>query len=95
RERGDAAQTLIDAVLRTADRGDLLPLLRHTDRGVRRFAHRLAVAEGLLTSGELARTAARDEDAVVQTLCAEAAPAGLADAGEEPRGAGADEVLAP
>lgn len=95
RERGDAALALIGAVLRTADGEDLLPLLRHTDRDVRRFAHRLIVAEGLLTPGELARTAARDEDAVVQTLCAEAALAGLADAGGEPRGADADEVLAP
>ncbi|MET8079370.1 hypothetical protein [Streptomyces sp. NPDC005303] len=83
RTRGDVAVGLIDKVLRSADREALLPLLTHPDRTVRRFAHRLAVEEGLLSPAELARSAARDEDTVVQGLCAEAALAAVAEGGAD------------
>jgi hypothetical protein len=89
RYRGDFALGLIDKVLRSADREALLPLLTHADRTVRRFAHRLAVEEGFLSPAELARSAARDEDTVVQGLCAEAALAAVAE------GAADDDVLEP
>ncbi|MCX4860935.1 hypothetical protein OG426_16210 [Streptomyces canus] len=89
RYRGDFAVGLIDKVLRSADREALLPLLTHADRTVRRFAHRLAVEEGFLSPTELARSAARDEDTVVQGLCAEAALAALAEGDAD------DDVLEP
>lgn len=89
RYRGDFAVGLIDKVLRSADREALLPLLTHADRTVRRFAHRLAVEEGFLSPAELARSAARDEDTVVQGLCAEAALAALAEGDAD------DDVLEP
>ena len=89
RYRGDFAVGLIDEVLRSADREPLLPLLTHADRTVRRFAHRLAVEEGFLSPAELARAAARDEDTVVQGLCAEAALAAV------PEGDADDDVLEP
>ncbi|WP_228453040.1 hypothetical protein [Streptomyces alkaliterrae] len=50
-------------------------LLDADDRVVRRFAHRLAVADGRLPPVTLARTAAADRDVVVQRLCADAVPA--------------------
>ncbi|WP_306986725.1 hypothetical protein [Streptomyces canus] len=89
RYRGDFALGLIDEVLRSADREALLPLLTHADRAVRRFAHRLAVEEGFLSPAELARGAARDEDTVVQGLCAEAALAAVAEGDAD------DDVLEP
>ncbi|WP_329241824.1 hypothetical protein [Streptomyces canus] len=89
RYRGDFAVGLIDEVLRSADREALLPLLTHADRTVRRFAHRLAVEEGFLSPAGLARSAARDEDTVVQGLCAEAALAALAEGDAD------DDVLEP
>lgn len=67
----------------------LAPLFVHPDRAVRRFVHRLAVEENLLSPGELARTAARDADTVVQNLCADAALAVVARTGDY------DEVLGP
>ena len=76
-------------MLRSADREALLPLLTHADRTVRRFGHRLAVEEGFLSPAELARAAARDEDTVVQGLCAEAALAAVAEGGAD------DDVLEP
>ncbi|MBN0047350.1 hypothetical protein JS756_25225 [Streptomyces actuosus] len=85
RARGGAGVELLTEVLRTAPMDQLAPLLTHPDPPVRRFAHRLAVGRGLLPPAELARTAARDPDTVVQTLCAEAAIAA---------GTG-DDVLAP
>ncbi|MGW0086667.1 hypothetical protein [Streptomyces sp. NPDC003393] len=78
RERGAAAVELLEEVLRTVPRGRLAPLLGHADRTVRRFSHRLAIEAGLLSAVELARTAARDDDAVVQTLCGEAALSAVA-----------------
>ncbi|MFI2645112.1 hypothetical protein [Streptomyces sp. NPDC018610] len=92
RDRGDAAVGLLGEVLRGADRRRLGPLLRHADRDVRRFAYRLAVERRLMTSAELARAAARDVDAVVQTLCGEAA---LARGDEPSAGAPDEDVLAP
>jgi hypothetical protein len=89
RYRGDFALGLIEKVLRSADREALLPLLTHADRTVRRFAHRLAVEEGFLSPAELARAAARDQDTVVQGLCAEAALAAVAESGAD------DDVLEP
>jgi len=89
RGRGAFAIELVGGVLRPASREQLAPLFVHPDRAVRRFVHRLAVEEGLLSPGELARAAARDTDAVVQNLCAEAALAAVAKTG------GYDEVLEP
>lgn len=91
RDRGDATVGLLGEILRRAPRECLNALFGHADRGVRRFAYRLAVEEHLLTSVELARTASHDEDAVVQTLCGEAA---LATVGDSPTGA-PDDVLTP
>lgn len=82
RGRGAFAIELVGGVLRPASREQLAPLFVHPDRAVRRFVHRLAVEEGLLSPGELARAAARDTDAVVQNLCAEAALAAVAKGGE-------------
>ncbi|GAB7107917.1 hypothetical protein JCM4814A_62310 [Streptomyces phaeofaciens JCM 4814] len=79
RDRGDFATGLATALLRTAPPRTLAPLYTHDDRAARRYAHRLAVDEGLLSPAELARTAARDSDTVVQSLCADAALAALAD----------------
>ncbi|MFF8941711.1 hypothetical protein ACF1A5_05375 [Streptomyces sp. NPDC014864] len=78
RSRGDFAVALVSEVLCRAPREQFAPLLADTDRAVRRFAYRLAAGQGLLSPAELARAAARDEDAVVQSLCAEAALTALA-----------------
>ncbi len=72
RGRGDFGVRLLGEVLRRAPGERLGPLYGSADRSVRRFAHRLAVAEGFLSPTELARAAARDGDAVIQDLCAEA-----------------------
>ncbi|MFF8360039.1 hypothetical protein ACF063_42045 [Streptomyces chartreusis] len=72
RGRGDFGVRLLGEVLRRAPGERLGPLYGSADRTVRRFAHRLAVAEGFLSPAELARAAARDGDAVIQGLCAEA-----------------------
>ncbi len=92
RDRGDAVVGLLGEILRTTPREHLGFLFGHADRGVRRFAYRLAVEERLLTSAELARTASRDEDVVVQTLCGQAA---LAAVGDSAAGAPGDDVLTP
>ncbi|WP_327595328.1 hypothetical protein [Streptomyces chartreusis] len=72
RGRGDFGVRLLGEVLRRAPGERLGPLYGSADRTVRRFAHRLAVAEGFLSPAELAHAAARDGDAVIQDLCAEA-----------------------
>ncbi|MFJ9866257.1 hypothetical protein [Streptomyces sp. NPDC101165] len=77
RHRGDFALGLLGEVLRRAPAEQLAPLLVSPDRPVRRFAYGLAVEEGRLSPAELARAAARDDDAVVQNLCAEAALAAV------------------
>ncbi|MFD4562226.1 hypothetical protein ACFWP5_49355 [Streptomyces sp. NPDC058469] len=89
RGRGAFAIELVDEVLRRASREQLAPLFTHPDRAVRRFVYRLAVEEDLLSPAELARTAARDTDTVVQNLCADAALAAVAKTGSY------DEVLEP
>ncbi|MFJ3301890.1 hypothetical protein ACIPSA_01980 [Streptomyces sp. NPDC086549] len=80
RSRGDFAFGLVSGLLSRASAERFATLLTHPDRAVRRFAHRLAIEDGRLSPAELARTAARDDDAVVQSLCAEAALAALAEA---------------
>ncbi|WP_244362625.1 hypothetical protein [Streptomyces aquilus] len=81
RGRGDFAADLTTALLSTAPREILVPLCRHSDRAVRRYAHRLVIANRLLSPAELARAAALDDDTVVQDLCADAALAALAQEG--------------
>ncbi|WP_343244963.1 hypothetical protein [Streptomyces sp. SID14478] len=88
RDRGEFAVGLLRELLRQAPHGRLIPLLADRDLDVRRFAHRIAVAERRLTPAELARTAARDKDMVVQNLCADAALAGASETDY-------DEVLVP
>ncbi|MEU9401930.1 hypothetical protein [Streptomyces sp. NPDC048242] len=77
RQRGDFALGRLERVLRREGPG---ALLASGDRTARRFAYRLAVAEGRLSAVELARAAARDDDAVVQGMCADAAAAAMTDA---------------
>ncbi|MGW0902053.1 hypothetical protein [Streptomyces sp. NPDC002853] len=78
RDRGVFGVGLLREILSgAAGRARLVPLLGHEDPGVRRFAHRIAVDEHVLSAAELARTAALDADVVVQNLCADAALAGL------------------
>ncbi|MFF7973862.1 hypothetical protein [Streptomyces sp. NPDC007905] len=79
RHRGDFAVGLLSDVLRRAPGEQLAPLLASPDRRVRRFAYGLAVEQGRLSTAELARAAAGDDDAVVQTRCAEAALAAVAE----------------
>ncbi|MER7928051.1 hypothetical protein ABTY96_33750 [Streptomyces sp. NPDC096057] len=81
RGRGSFGVELLDGVLRRASLTQLVPLLRHPDRVVRRFVHRLAVEEELLSPAELARTATRDADTVVRNLCAEGALTAVARSG--------------
>ncbi|MFE0130287.1 hypothetical protein ACFWY6_01635 [Streptomyces sp. NPDC059037] len=73
RDRGDFGIGLLADALRQANLEQLATLFGHPDRRTRRFAYRLAVEHRRLTATELARAAARDEDAVVQDLCATAA----------------------
>ena len=80
RGRGDFGVDVLGQVLRRASHGQLGALFADPDRMARRFAYRLAVEGRLLRPAELARVAARDEDTVVQDLCATAA---LATLGEE------------
>ncbi|MFJ8968997.1 hypothetical protein ACIRJ3_17870 [Streptomyces anulatus] len=88
RDRGEFAVGLLREVLCQAPHGRLAPLLTDRDRDVRRFAHRIAVAERRLSPAEMARTAARENDTVVQKLCADVALAGASEADY-------DEVLVP
>jgi hypothetical protein len=80
RDRGGFGVDVLGQVLRRASRGQLGVLFTDPDRTVRRFVYRLAVEGRLLRPAELARVAARDEDTVVQDLCATAA---LKDLGDE------------
>ncbi|MGW2699354.1 hypothetical protein [Streptomyces sp. NPDC001340] len=83
RHRGDFALGLLGDVLRRAPGERLAPLFASPDRPVRRFAYGLAVEERRLSPAELARAAARDDDAVVQSLCAEAALAAVGEGDTE------------
>ncbi|WP_158707467.1 hypothetical protein [Streptomyces sp. NRRL F-2799] len=83
RYRGDHALGLLGDVLRQAPRERFAPLLVSGDRAVRRFASRVAVEEGSFSAVELARAAAKDDDAVIQGRCADATLAnGGGEAGE-------------
>ncbi|MGW0583721.1 HEAT repeat domain-containing protein, partial [Streptomyces sp. NPDC002920] len=75
---------------RAAPPETLAPLYTDPGRAVRRYAYRLAVDEGFLSPAELARAAARDSDAVVRSLCADAALAAVSD-----DGGAYDDVLEP
>ncbi|MEU3190725.1 hypothetical protein ABZ686_08790 [Streptomyces sp. NPDC006992] len=79
RERGAFGVDELGRILRQASPGQLAVLFAHPDRTVRRFAYRLAIEGRLLGSAELARAAARDQDSVVQDLCATAALTALGD----------------
>ncbi|WTX92658.1 hypothetical protein OG440_27040 [Streptomyces sp. NBC_00637] len=89
RDQGAFATELLAEVLRGAPGERLTCLFGHADRTVRRFAYRLAVEQRLLSPGRLARTAAHDDDVVVQNLCADGALAALAADAD----ADADDVL--
>ncbi|MGI5425344.1 hypothetical protein [Streptomyces sp. CA-179760] len=82
RERGKYGVELLGEVLRRAPRGTFDSLFRHPDRGLRRFVYRVAVEESLLSPARLARTAARDDDVIVQDLCAEAALTAVREGGD-------------
>lgn len=88
RGRGDFVSDLAAGLLRHADPRVLTPLYTDAHRTVRRYAYRLAVEEGHLSPTELARAAARDTDMVVQSLCADATLAAVAEGGAD------DDVLA-
>ncbi|MFH9677553.1 hypothetical protein ACH4L5_35540 [Streptomyces sp. NPDC017405] len=79
RDRGAFGVDVLGQILRRASRERLAALFTDPDRVVRRFAYRLAVEGRLLRPAELARAAARDEDTVVQDLCATAALTALGD----------------
>lgn len=91
RGRGDFVADLATDLLRTAPAETLAPLYASPYRAVRRYAHRLAIAESLLSPAALARAAGRDSDTVVQSLCADAALAAVA---AMPQGS-CDDVLEP
>ncbi|WP_243860227.1 hypothetical protein [Streptomyces sp. BK208] len=73
RDRGTFGVEALGHILRQASPGQLAVLFTDPDRVVRRFAYRLAVDGRLFRPAELARAAARDQDTVVQDLCAAAA----------------------
>lgn len=88
RGHGIFARDLLERTLREGPRENVEALLASGDRTTRRFAHRLAVQERLLSPASLARAAAGDGDVVIQDLCAEAAHAAV-------REGAYDEVLGP
>ncbi|MFH8796004.1 hypothetical protein [Streptomyces sp. NPDC017941] len=73
RDRGAFGVDALGRILRQASYGRLAALFAGPDRTVRRFAYRLAIDGQMLRPAELARTAAGDQDTVVQDLCATAA----------------------
>ncbi|MER5966926.1 hypothetical protein [Streptomyces sp. NPDC002057] len=77
RSRGDFAQELLTAALRTGPAAQVGALLDSGDRATARLAHRIVVERRLLSTTRLAQTAARHRDVVVQDVCAEAAVAAL------------------
>jgi HEAT repeat protein len=88
RGQGAFARDLLDRTLRQGMRENIEALLASEDRATRRFAHRLAVQERLLSPARLARAASGDDDVVIQDVCAEAAIAAVRDCAY-------DEVLGP
>ncbi|MGV9567947.1 relaxase domain-containing protein [Streptomyces sp. NPDC003480] len=70
RDRGAFGVDVLGQALRRASPRQLEVLFADPDRIVRRFAYRLAIEGQTLGPGELARAAAREEDTVVQDLCA-------------------------
>ncbi|MFK4071975.1 hypothetical protein [Streptomyces sp. NPDC029674] len=78
RDRGAYGVEVLGEILRRASRTQLAVLFADPDRGVRRFAYRLAIEGRLLGPAELARAASTDHDSVVQDLCATAALTALA-----------------
>ncbi|MDH6519562.1 hypothetical protein M2163_003453 [Streptomyces sp. SAI-135] len=96
RGRGDFVTDLATRLLLAAPRETFAPLYTDPDRTTRRYAYRLAVEEGYLSPAELARAAARETDTVIQSLCADAALAGLAQLDADGQaGPARDGVLAP
>ncbi|MFE3947092.1 hypothetical protein ACFXPV_35315 [Streptomyces sp. NPDC059118] len=79
RDRGTFGVEVLGQILRQASHRQLAALFADPDRIVRRFAYRLAIEGRLLRPAELARAAARDQDTVVQDLCATAALTALGD----------------
>ncbi|MFJ3773890.1 hypothetical protein ACIPX0_19570 [Streptomyces sp. NPDC090075] len=79
RDRGAFSVDVLSQILRQASQGQLAVLFADPNRIVRRFAYRLAIEGRLLRPAELALTAARDPDTVVQDLCATAALTALKD----------------
>ncbi|WP_330457473.1 hypothetical protein [Streptomyces sp. NBC_00820] len=80
RGRGDFGVGLLGDLLSGASPEQTAALFGDRDRTVRRYAYRRAVARGCISPVELARAAARDDDAVVQMLCADAALAAVDEA---------------
>lgn len=89
RQHGGFAAELADGLLLGAPSELLAPLYTTAHRLTRRYAYRRAVEQGLLSPAELARVAARDTDAVVQSLCGEGALAAVRESGAY------DDVLGP
>lgn len=79
RDRGTFGVEVLGQILRQASHGQLAVLFADPDRVVRRFAYRLAIEGRLLRPAELARAAARDQDTIIQDLCATAALTALGD----------------
>ncbi|MFE9913068.1 hypothetical protein [Streptomyces clavifer] len=81
RDRGAFGVDVLGNILRQASHEQLSVLFAAPDRIVRRFAYRLAIEGCLLRPAELASAATRDQDTVVQDLCATAALTALGDEG--------------
>ncbi|MFI1726656.1 hypothetical protein [Streptomyces sp. NPDC020489] len=79
RDRGTFGVDALGQILQQASHEQLAVLFADPDRTVRRFAYRLAIEGRRLRPAELARAAARDQDTVVQDLCATTALTALKD----------------
>ncbi|MEV6081570.1 hypothetical protein AB0L80_41775 [Streptomyces sp. NPDC052069] len=83
RDRGAFGVDVLGHILCQASHEQLAVLFAAPDRIVRRFAYRLAIEGRLLRPPELASAATRDQDTVVQDLCATAALTALTALGDE------------
>ncbi|MGV4925443.1 hypothetical protein K2224_20280 [Streptomyces sp. BHT-5-2] len=83
RQHGDFAQSLLKRSLVAGPPEAITTLLTSDDRAARRFGHRLAVEQQMLSPLRLARIAASDDDVVIQDLCAEAALAAVREGAHE------------